>query len=178
MSALTGLPYLASLFLAGLFVLAAVAKWRDLPATARSLRALGLPRPWTAARALPAVELALALGLVVTPAGSAAVALSLLSAFSVFLVSRLRAGVDAPCQCFGTWGSGRPLSWVDVVRNVWLMAAAVLALSGGWPTAPTPAAVGLGLILVAVAVASLRFLRHRNTRRESSAPERSDPPVG
>ena len=48
-----GLPYLAALALAALFALSAVAKWRDLPGTARAFRALGVPRPWTAVRVVP-----------------------------------------------------------------------------------------------------------------------------
>lgn len=164
---LDGLPYLAALALAALFLLSAVAKWRDLPATARAFRALGVPRPWTAVRVVPGVEAGLAVVLVLAPEGAAMLAVALLVAFTVFLVGRLRAGVTEPCRCFGGWGFDR-LSWADVARNGWLLSAAVVAMSGRGPTAPSAGAVLALLAWVGAAVLSVRLVagidRGRPTR--------------
>ncbi len=147
---MSGLPYVAALLLAAVFAAAAMAKWRDLPGTARSFRALGVPRPSTTARAMPGVEAALAGGLVLVPAGAAMVAVALLVAFTVFLVGRLRAGVTAPCACFGGLGGGR-LSWLDVLRNVLLTGVGVVALFAGWPQLPGPGAIAVGVAAALVA---------------------------
>ncbi|MCC6435148.1 MAG: methylamine utilization protein MauE [Acidimicrobiales bacterium] len=153
---LDGLPYLAALVLAALFLLSAVAKWRDLPAAARAFRALGVPRPWTAVRVVPGVEAGLATVLVLAPEGAAMLAFALLVAFTVFLVARLRAGVTEPCRCFGGWGFDR-LSWADVVRNGWLLSMAVVAMTGRGPVAPSPGAVLALVAWVGAAVASVRW---------------------
>lgn len=155
-----GLPYLAAVALAGLFLLAATAKWRDPAATARGFRALGVPRPWTAARAVPAVEALLALGLLVRPVLAGPAALALLVAFTVFLALRIRAGVTAACQCFGG-RSDASLSWAEVLRNGWLVVAAAVASGGGGPAAPSPAALVAAALWGAVAWASVRALRRR-----------------
>ncbi|MGE0727493.1 MAG: MauE/DoxX family redox-associated membrane protein [Acidimicrobiia bacterium] len=149
-----GLPYLAALALAALFALSAVAKWRDLPGTARAFRALGVPRPWTAVRVVPGIEAGLAVVLVLAPEGGAMVAFALVVAFTVFLVGRLQAGVRAPCACFGGLGLSR-LSWADVVRNAWLLVAALAAMAGTGPTAPGPTAVLAAIGVVAAAVGSV-----------------------
>lgn len=156
-----GLAYLASLLLAAVFAVAAVSKWRDLPGTARAMAAFGLPRPWVVARMTPGVEAALAVGLVLTPAGSAVLALALLSAFTVLLVTRLRRGAaGVPCGCFGGWGAS-VLSWVDVVRNAALMGVAVLAISGDMPRRPGVGAVMLIVAAVGGMAALVRELRKR-----------------
>ncbi len=156
-----GLPYLAALLLAGVFGGAALAKWRDLPGTARAMAAFGLPRPWLVARAVPGVEAALALGLVLTPAGSGVLALALLAAFTVLLVTRLRGGeAGVPCGCFGGWGRSA-LSWVDVVRNGTLLVAAMIAITGDVPRRPGLGALALTGLVVATTVGTLRRLRIR-----------------
>lgn len=167
MTSLEGLPYLAALLLAAVFAASAVGKWRDLPATARAFRALGVPRPWTSARVVPGVEAALAVGLVITPAGAAGVAIALLVAFTTFLGGRLRAGVDAPCNCFGGVGTGR-LGGSDLVRNAWLLVAGVLALGGTWPTQPSALAIILGVLWASAAVGSIRLVAQRDARRDRS----------
>jgi uncharacterized membrane protein YphA (DoxX/SURF4 family) len=143
----TGLAYLAALFLAGVLALAGVAKLRDRPGTVRSFRALGLPAPL--ATAVPVVELLLAAGLVVLPGWSAAVALAVLAAFTTFLARAVRDGVAAPCNCFGSTG-GAAVSAVELVRNLLLAAVAVVALTAGGPRRPSLVAVGTA---VAAAVA-------------------------
>lgn len=164
MSTLRGLPYLAAVVLAGTFLVAAIAKWRDPAGTARGFRTLGVPSPWRTARLLPAVEAALAVGLLLVPAGMALLAAALLVAFTVFLGLRLRAGVSAACHCFGGRGTD-PLSPADLVRNLWLIATATVASLGDWPQWPSPAAVLVAGVVALVAVASTRALRGRSTSR-------------
>lgn len=161
---LTGLPYVAAVVLAVVFAAAAAAKWRDPAGTARAFRALGVPSPWRSARLVPAVETLLAFGLLWRPGLFAAAALALLVAFSVFLIDRLHRGVDAPCNCFGSWGSGGALSWSDILRNGWLVLAALLAVAAARPATPSVAA-----ILVAAAVLLLAVLSVRVTRRHPSS---------
>lgn len=170
-----GLPYLASLLLAGMFAVAALAKWRDLPGTARAMASFGLPRPWLVARVVPGVEAALAVGLVLTPAGSAVLALALLTAFTVLLATRLRRGaVGIPCGCFGGWG-GSTLSWVDVLRNALLLIAALIAITGDLPRRPGSGAIALAVVAISAAAVLLRRLRQRSAaNRDSARPSAPD----
>lgn len=157
-----GLPYLAALLLAGVFAVAAVAKWRDLAGTARAMAAFGLPKPWLVARAVPGAEAALAVGLVLTPAASAVLAFALLAAFTMVLVARLRRGAPgAPCGCFGSW-SGSALSWSDVVRNGLLLVAALIAITGDLPRRPGVGVVALSVVAAVGAAATRRRLRIRS----------------
>lgn len=128
----SGLGYAAAAALAAIFAIAAVAKLRDLDTTEREFTALGLPRAPFFARFVPLVELSIvALLMIVPPAGSIAALVSL-AFFTTFLVGRLRAGVRVPCACFGA-ARARPISALDVVRNVLLMALAAVALATDRP---------------------------------------------
>ncbi|MFN0025613.1 MAG: MauE/DoxX family redox-associated membrane protein [Acidimicrobiales bacterium] len=173
-----GLAYLAALLLAGVFAVAAVAKWRDLPGTARAMAAFGLARPWLLARTVPGVEAAIAVGLVLTPTGSAVLALALLAAFTALVASRLHRGLTGtPCRCFGTWGAST-LSWVDVARNGCLMVVAVIAISGDVPRRPGIGALALTAVAGAATAAALRQIRRRErpaSRRAPAAPGENTP---
>jgi hypothetical protein len=142
--------YLAALVLAALFAWAGVAKLGARRRTTRTFRALGLPAPDGLAVAVPAIELALALGLVVVPGWAAAGALALLAAFSLFLARAVRAGVDVGCGCFGSAGS-EPVSFVELVRNGLLGIAAAAALAAPHPVAPSLAAVLVAGAALAIA---------------------------
>lgn len=50
----------------------------------------------------------------------------LLITFSALIVKNLATGNRPRCACFGTWAA-RPLSWVHVLRNCFLLALAVTA---------------------------------------------------
>jgi uncharacterized membrane protein YphA (DoxX/SURF4 family) len=115
----------AALVLAVVFVRAGVAKLTDRPSTTSAFRELGLPR--LAATVVPIAELILAAALIVIPGWGAVFALALLAAFTTFLTLALRAGVPAPCNCFG---NARPatVSWKALARNCVLAALAVVAL--------------------------------------------------
>jgi uncharacterized membrane protein YphA (DoxX/SURF4 family) len=155
-----GLGYCAAVVLAAIFATAAIAKLRDLRATLEQFTALGLPRPGVFTRIVPIAELSLVTLLLIVPAVGAIFAMITLAFFTTFLVSRVRAGVSAPCACFGATVSA-PLSWVDVLRNIGLFLLAATALIATRPIRPslidlaiTVAAVGFGAIL-------LRICRHR-----------------
>jgi uncharacterized membrane protein YphA (DoxX/SURF4 family) len=80
------------------------------------------------ARIVPPLEVALGALLVagVAPTLAGACAAALLTLFTVFLVVHLRRGDRVPCACFGVWSS-RPVGPWSVVRNVVLVALAVVA---------------------------------------------------
>ncbi len=114
--------------LAVVFVVAAVAKGRDLDATAREFASLGISRPRVVALLLVPLELAVAVALIAAPPVGATVAFAVLAAFTTVLVGVVRSGRLATCRCFGALSS-RPVSNVTLVRNGGLLAvAAVVAL--------------------------------------------------
>lgn len=57
---------------------------------------------------------------------SATAAAVMLGAFTVLLVARLREGRRPPCACFGRLSAG-PIGWGSVVRNLALIALALVA---------------------------------------------------
>ncbi|TDE58166.1 hypothetical protein E1295_06025 [Nonomuraea mesophila] len=133
---LSPLPEYALLFfrlsLALVFVLAVVAKLRDLPAFTKATADLsGLPA--RAARpAATAVVLAEATAAVSIAAGGAALtwglalAAGLLLLFSAQLTLALLRGRSVSCNCFGR--STQPISALDLLRNAGLIACACAAL--------------------------------------------------
>lgn len=87
---------------------------------------MGAPRP--VALLVPWIELVLGATLIVQlvmPA-PALVAIAVLVTFSVAIGRQLVDGRHPPCACFGTWSTA-PLGPVHMVRNVGLMALAVVA---------------------------------------------------
>lgn len=146
----TGVGYAAAVALAAIFAIAAVAKLRDLSATERDFVGLGLPRASFFARFVPLAELSIvALLLIVPPAGAIAALVSL-AFFTTFLIGRLRAGVRAPCACFGS-SRAQPISVRDVVRNLLLMGLAIVSLATDRPTkiSALDALVVLAVLLIA-----------------------------
>lgn len=96
------------------------AQWRA------AARAQHLPGPL--AMVVPPVELVLGSCLVVLPANSLVMgaATLLLVVFTVFLGVQVAAGSTVPCACFGA-RAVRPPRWTDVLRNVLMIAALVVA---------------------------------------------------
>ncbi|MCU1462569.1 MAG: hypothetical protein JWO37_2644 [Acidimicrobiales bacterium] len=117
----------AAVALAAVFVWAAVAKLRAPVATAQAFRAMRIRHSGLAARAVPVSELAVAAALVASPRGGGIVALVALAAMSTVLVVVIRGGRPVPCACFGATRI-RPTGTGDLVRNVALMALAVVAI--------------------------------------------------
>lgn len=153
---LEGLAYAAALALALLFVIAAVAKLRSPDETRHSFRQLGVPNADQSARLVPLPELAAAALLVFVPAVGGIATLMLLAFFSTFIVSRLRAGVVAPCACFGA-SSAQPLSWVALARNAALAGLAMATLATMRPVWPSFGDVAVVVAYVVVGAVLLQF---------------------
>ena len=164
---LAGFGYTCALALAVVLAVAAVAKLRDLDATARSFADLGLPRPATMARVVPAIEGGTAVILVLTPVLGGFVALALLAFFTTFLVSRLLAGVQAPCSCFGS-SRRDPISAANLVGNGFLILLALGALASSGPQVPAAADVALLAVAVGVEVGVHAAVRRAVTRSPSA----------
>lgn len=147
----------AALVLAAVFAVAAVAKLRQPTATSSSFAALGLPAAGLLAYAVPAVEAALAVALVVAPAPAAWAGLVLLAVFTLVLARAIARGTDAPCACFGSARRARePVSGVELVRNAMLAALAIVAT--GAPTGDTGVPSLPALVIVTLAVAAGRLV--------------------
>lgn len=170
-----GLGYAAALVLAFLLAIAAVAKLVTPLETQYSFEALGVPNPAAAARLVPLPELAAAVLLAVVPAVGGIATLMLLAFFSTFVVTRLRAGLIAPCACFGTT-SATPLSWLTLARNGAMAVLAVASLATLQPERPTLAdvlvVVGYVLVVGVVLRVAERHVVARTGRPDSGLPNR------
>ncbi|NBQ45634.1 MAG: hypothetical protein EBU37_06195 [Actinobacteria bacterium] len=118
--------FVLALFVAAVFVYAGVAKFATFENWTFQARALGAPDPFVVL--VPLAEIALAVLLVggwwfeLTVAAS----LAMLFAFTALLLVRLRDPERLPCSCFGAT-SQRPMSWLDVARNLILIGVLILA---------------------------------------------------
>lgn len=146
--------YACAVVLAAVFVRAGVAKAVRGGSTLAGFAALGVPAPAVTARAVPFVELALAVSLLAAPRVGGAAALVLLATFTVFLAGAVRRGVTAGCNCFGAAGVV-PVSGVDLVRNGLVALLAVAALLAPRPTAPHPVPAAVTIALVAAGALAL-----------------------
>ncbi|MER6575163.1 MauE/DoxX family redox-associated membrane protein [Nonomuraea sp. NPDC001023] len=119
---------------------------------ARFVRSVGDMTPWRSNAVLVAVAVVVGEGavivLVATPLRWAAVlgfalAAALLASFAVATALVVRRGAAVPCRCFG--GDSRtPMGWTHVVRDLVLMAPAVLGLAAS--SSSGVADVGMALI--------------------------------
>ena len=123
---MTGVEAAAAVAVAGVLAVAAVAKWRDRAGTFSSFTRLQLPAPRALASLVPIAELTIALGLLAVPSAAAWAAALLIASFTVVLGRAVVAGLDVPCACFGATRN-EPVSHVELVRNVLLIALAVVA---------------------------------------------------
>jgi len=128
----TPLAMAAAVVLAGVLMLAAVAKIRRPEATAQDFAGLGLPRPTVLALVVPAVEMGCAALLVVLPGWGGVATFGLLSLFTALLISVIRSGRVVTCACFGA-NDRDPISIRHVARNG---ALGLLALAAA--TIPDP----------------------------------------
>ena len=120
------MSFVLALVVAAVFVYAGVAKFATFNNWTTQAQALGAPNPFVVL--VPLVEIALAVLLV---GGwwfdqALAASLILLVAFTILLLVRLRDPERLPCSCFGAT-SQRPMSWLDVARNVILIAVLIAA---------------------------------------------------
>ncbi len=120
------MSFVFALIVAAVFVYAGVAKFATFNNWTFQARALGAPDPFVVL--VPLAEIALAVLLVGGwwLAQTIVASLILLGAFTVMLLMRLRDPERLPCSCFGAT-SQRPMSWLDVVRNVILIAVLIAA---------------------------------------------------
>ena len=91
---------------------------------------------------VPAIGVATTIGL--------GIAVALLGAYTVALVAVRLRKMNVTCHCFGA--SPAAVSWLDVVRNVLLVAGAVLGLAAGNPESRVP--VGDGILVARLALAA------------------------
>jgi uncharacterized membrane protein YphA (DoxX/SURF4 family) len=155
-----GIGYLAALFLAATFLVAAISKLRDVAATADDFDLLGVPAPDAMARFVPVAEIAIAASLVIVPSIGGLAALVTLAFFTTFLAGRLHAGVRVPCACFGAAGSA-PLSGVEIIRNLGLVVLAAAAMLTQEPTVPSIADLVLTGAVIGAFALGLRSARSR-----------------
>lgn len=120
------MSFIFAVVVAAVFVYAGVAKFATFNNWTFQARALGAPDP--AVVFVPLAEIALGVMLVggwwlmqTIVAG-----LLLVVSFTVLLLVRLRDPDRLPCSCFGAT-SQRPMSWLDVLRNVILIALLIAA---------------------------------------------------
>jgi hypothetical protein len=146
----------ARLSLALAFALSARAKLADRSGFAAALDDFGVPAVAALSRAVPALEVALALALVAAPGEPwpAWAALGLLGATTGQVVANLTRGRRVPCPCFEVGGE-RPISGATLVRNGWLIALGILATAPATGADPVPAI----LATAACAGATLTLLR-------------------
>ena len=159
------------LVLAGVFLVAAVAKLLDRDGTRHAVQEFGAPAALAGplALALPLAELAVAVLLIPTGAAiaGAAGALALLALFSAAIALSLARGLTPDCHCFGQLHSA-PAGRTTLARNGALGAVAALVLAGSlaepatgtfeWADGLSTAellAVGLGLTLALVVAAGV-----------------------
>jgi thiol-disulfide isomerase/thioredoxin/uncharacterized membrane protein YphA (DoxX/SURF4 family) len=159
---------IARLVLAAVFLIAALGKLADREASRRALLAFGVPAPL--ATLLPAIELAVAAGLVFgSTAWAAALAAAVLLGFFTSAISTaLVRGARPECACFGRLRPG-PASWGTVARNAVLIGVAgFVVIAGIEDTGPGVEDLGLvGDVALAAAllVAAQALLLTRERRR-------------
>ena len=129
--------------LAGVFLVASVAKLADLRGSRAAVAGFGVPERLAAplGTLLPLAELAVAVALL--PAGSAAAAAvgasALLAAFLLAIARSMARGEAPDCHCFGQLHS-EPAGPRALARNLALLAVAVFVAVGGWRN-PGPSAI-------------------------------------
>jgi methylamine dehydrogenase accessory protein MauD len=153
--------------LAGVFIVAGLAKLADVGGSRRAAAEFGVPGRLAGAVGIgvPVVEIATAIALVPRTTGrwGAVAALVLLTVFAAAIANSLRAGAAPDCHCFGQLHS-RPAGPATLIRNVVLAAAAAaLVVAGPGSTLATvapgvAAAIAGGVIAVVVVAAQWSLL--------------------
>lgn len=131
---------LARLVLAGVFLVAGIAKLADLPGSRQAVRDFGVPEPLSAplGTLLPLGESVVALALLISPFAwwGALGALALLLVFVAGIAYNLSRGRQPECHCFGQLHS-EPVGWPTLIRNLVLSAVAAFVIAFG-RAAPSP----------------------------------------
>ncbi len=130
-NATTAAVWAARIVLAAVFGYAAVTKLQDAEGSVRGTRELEIPERFVSlvSRALPLVEIAVAVTIVVPPLSpvSAALGLVLLVAFTAAIVRVRSKGRVPMCFCFGS-RNAQPADRDAVVRNVALAALCIVVM--------------------------------------------------
>ncbi|MCO5177237.1 MAG: redoxin domain-containing protein [Thermomicrobiales bacterium] len=126
---------LARLVLAGVFLIAGLAKLADRDGSRRALVEFGVP-PLLAIPfgvLLPVVEIIVGIGLIprATADWSAVGALMLLTLFCIGIAVNLMQGREPDCHCFGQLHSA-PAGWQTLVRNALLAGVSGFVVWQGW----------------------------------------------
>jgi uncharacterized membrane protein YphA (DoxX/SURF4 family) len=148
---------------------AGLEKLRGITAFGRTLAALRLPGPvrQVLVVAVPASEVAVGTGLVVTPTAAWPLVgvLVLAAAFATAGLIALRAGTPIRCACFGA-GSGGVLGRRQVYAfPIWLAAVAALSTLPDWTSTPRL----MPLAVVVIAMGAVRATQTERARRRSRA---------
>jgi methylamine utilization protein MauE len=147
------LAYGSRIVVAFALALAGVLKLRSRAQLTAQLGDFGVPVAAASliALTLPAIELGIALTLVVFPESpiSPTAAIALLALFTGAVLANLARGRRVPCPCFGSAATADPISGRTVLRNAWLLALAVTATGatdGAAFVATAAWSVGLGAV--------------------------------
>lgn len=142
---------LARLLLAGVFIVAGLAKLADRAGSQKALRDFGVPAVLATpfGVVLPLAELAVAIALIPTIAAwwGALGALLLLLLFVGGISYNLARGRQPDCHCFGQIYSA-PAGWPTLLRNLVLAAVAGFVVWFGWANAGLSATDWFGLLAV------------------------------
>ena len=145
----------ARLVLAGVFVSAAAAKQFDRRGTEEGMVAFGVPRAVAPVFAVVVPVAELAIGLLLIPPESSAVAgvaaLVLLAAFTAAILANVARGRTPACACFGQARGGRA-DGRAVARNLVLAGLAAWVVAGSNWSAADGWALPFGLAVIAFAV--------------------------
>lgn len=129
--------------LAAVFTIAALAKLADRKGSRQAVEGFGVPASLAVvvAGVLPACELAVAIGLMVSSSArwAALGALALLAAFSIAIAINLARGKKPDCHCFGQLHSA-PAGSSALARNGALAAVAAVVAWVGW-NGPGPSVI-------------------------------------
>ena len=151
----------ARVALGAVFAVAAIGKLADRDGSREAAERFGVPTgvagPVTIG--LPAMEMAVAIGLILTPtfAWAAVGAAALLVIFSVALVRPLARGEDFDCHCLGAVGSAH-VGPSALARNAGLLALAGFVAVAGWHNrgeSVLSAAADLGAVAIVLGVAMI-----------------------
>jgi uncharacterized membrane protein YphA (DoxX/SURF4 family) len=111
--------------LTALFIVSAIAKLRSPETTLDDFTRIGVPTPELARYMIPAIEIAVAVALIISPPAGGISAFVLLVAFTTTLASIVKSGRTVGCACFGAI-STEPVGRNQIYRNLVLMAAALI----------------------------------------------------
>lgn len=165
------LASIAAALLAVVFGWAAFAKLGDRFGAAGRFRRLGLPAPTAMVWVVVTLEIVTAIALVTRPRIGGVIAGVVLVSFTLFLADAIRRGVLVGCGCFGQ-AADHPVSTRDLVRNIGLLAVAVVATDATTFVRPGIDAVVLaGTVVLVVGIGAALVDLRRATGRIWALPD-------